>query len=156
MNTATLNREQGLDLSSTNGASRSTVKIAGGVLVAAATVYWSAWWFMPVAGEQGFGIEFCPDAAALPPGIAAASAGHAHHHHAHTGGAGHGDDPGSALHHAPCLFAASATLATAPVHAAPLAAPPGGDGLGERFPTGQLFPPTILRAQSPSGPPPWA
>src|ERR1700754_926336 len=50
MNTATLNREQGLDLSSTNGASRSTVKIAGGVLVAAATVFWSAWWFMPVAG----------------------------------------------------------------------------------------------------------
>jgi hypothetical protein len=112
--------------------------------------------FMPVAGEQGFGIEFCPDAAALPPGIAAASAGLAHHHHAHTGGAGHGDDPGSALHHAPCLFAASATLATAPVHAVPLAAPPAGDGPGERVRTGQLFPPTILRAQSPRGPPPSA
>jgi hypothetical protein len=107
--------------------------------------------FMPVAGEQGFGIEFCPDAAALPPGIAAASAGHAHHHH--TGGAGHGGDRGSAVHHAPCLFAASATLAPAPMLAEPLMAPPADEGTGERAYAGQVFPPTILRAQSPRGPP---
>jgi len=106
--------------------------------------------FMPVAAEQGFVLEFCPGAGALPPGVPLASA-HAHHHH--RVGSGPGSDPSSSTHHAPCLFAASATLAAAPVLAEALAAPPVDDGIGERLHTGQLFPPTILRAQSPRGPP---
>jgi len=106
--------------------------------------------FMPVAAEQGFALEFCPGTAAVPPGVALAS--HAHHHHAH-GGGGHGSDPSSSTHHAPCLFAASATLAAAPVPAEPFAAPPVDEAVGERAHAGQLLPPTILRAQFPRGPP---
>jgi len=108
--------------------------------------------FMPVAAEQGFALEFCPGAGALPPGVALAAA-HAHHHHHAGGGSGQGSDPSPSTHHAPCLFAASATLAPAPVLAEPLMAPPADGGSGERAHAGQVFPPTILRAQSPRGPP---
>jgi len=107
--------------------------------------------FMPVAAEQGFALEFCPGAGALPPGVELASA-HAHHHH-HAGGGGHGSDPSSLTHHAPCLFAASATLAPAPVLAEALTAPPVDARVDAGVHTGQLSPPTILRAQSPRGPP---
>jgi hypothetical protein len=105
--------------------------------------------FMPVAAGPGFALEFCPGAAALPPGLAHA-AGHAHRHH--HGGSGQPSDPSSS-HHAPCLFAASATLAPAPVLAEPLAAAPAGQAAGAHIRDGQLFSPTILRTQSPRGPP---
>ena len=106
--------------------------------------------FMPVAAEQGFELEFCPGAAALPPGAALASA-HVHHHHGH--GGGHSGDPSSLTHHAPCVFAASALLgpisagAAVPVTDAP-------DRVVERLdPGAQTHVPSILRAQSPRGPP---
>ncbi len=101
--------------------------------------------FMPVATADGLSIEFCPDAGPLP----AAADPHAHHHH-HTEG---GPDPSSASHHAPCPFAASATLAAAP-DAASVAAPhaferaPGDADLRAR-----AFVPSIVRAQSPRAPP---
>jgi hypothetical protein len=104
--------------------------------------------FMPVATADGLSIEFCPDAGPLPAAASGAADPHAHHHH-HQGG----PDPSSASHHAPCPFAASATLAAAP-EAASAAAPhahlraPGDADLRAR-----AFVPSIVRAQSPRAPP---
>ena len=104
--------------------------------------------FMPVATAAGVGLELCPDAGPLPAGASAAAHIHAHHHH-HPGG----PPPSSAAHHAPCLFAASAALASAPdgVAVAALPAPvraPGEAQLGARG-----FVASIVRAQSPRAPP---
>ena len=107
--------------------------------------------FMPTATEHGFALEFCPDAAALPPG-AGLSPAHAHHHHGHGGGERLGDHA-SPSHHAPCLFAASALLGpVATSEPAPGAVAPerGVDALGR---VGQLHLPSIVRAQSPRAPP---
>ena len=97
--------------------------------------------FMPVAAEHGFALEFCPGAAALPPGAAPASA-HAHHHHGHGGGRS-----------GPCVFAASALLGPVPAGAAvPVMDAP--ERVLERLdPGAQVHLPSIVRAQSPRGPP---
>jgi hypothetical protein len=106
--------------------------------------------FMPVAA-QGIALELCPDAAVLPPGLVLPAQPPAHQHHHHSAGAGH--DPSSAAHHAPCLFAAGATLATAPP-AVVLIAPPLREGdTSARLPGARRFVPSILRAQSPRAPP---
>src|SRR5205814_9794710 len=75
------------------------------------------------------------------------------HDHA-PGGAPHGgsDTPGGSSHEAPCPFAASGKPAFAPAiltleTAASAAAPP------EAYATAPVFLPTVLRAQSPRGPP---
>jgi hypothetical protein len=105
--------------------------------------------FMPLATAQGLSIEFCPDAGPLPVAASAAADPHAHHHHHHAGGA----DPSSASHHAPCLFAASATLASAP-DAAAVAAPHAFERTpGDADPGARAFVPSIVRAQSPRAPP---
>lgn len=108
--------------------------------------------YMPVAEEQGLSIEFCPDAGALPPGIALSASAHSHHHHDHRH-AGGGPDSSSATHHTPCLFTASGTLAPAPAEAALLAAGPAHHDAAEPARGPQLHLPSIVRAQSPRGPP---
>jgi hypothetical protein len=108
--------------------------------------------FMPVVAGGGLAIGFCPGAGLLPLGIAAThhSLEAQHQHAGHSGGAP--VDPGSAAHHAPCLFATSATAAFAPAVLVPAENAAGfalrGDSAAE-----QLFPATILRAQSSRGPP---
>jgi len=112
--------------------------------------------FMPVAGAHGLEIGFCPDAAALPPGLAAAADPHAHRHHHHhhdTAGGTHGSDPSTAMHQAPCLFAASAMLAGAPAAAFVPAQALPGRGPRAAEPGSRVFVPSILRAQSARGPP---
>lgn len=107
--------------------------------------------FMPVATELGLNLELCPDAAVLPPGLVAAAV-HAHHHHQHFG---HGvPEPASATHHAPCLFAASATLAPAPSAVLMLRPQPAGSDVSGQAPAVRTFVPSILRAQSARSPPP--
>jgi hypothetical protein len=108
--------------------------------------------FMPVASDGSLSIEFCPGEGTLPPGVSAAAphAGHLAHHHAHHSG---GDPTAPAGdHHAPCLFALSASPAFAPATAAPAITPPAATPLAEAPPT-PLFLPAIVRAQSPRGPP---
>jgi len=122
--------------------------------------------FMPVVESGGLTIGFCPGEAALPPGVAAAVSVHAHdgqaaavaaapsehqnsqHGHKHGGG----EDSSNASHHAPCLFAASATPAPTPTIAAlhDTARQVAHFGRGNCV---VLVLPTILRAQSPRGPP---
>jgi hypothetical protein len=105
--------------------------------------------FMPVATADGLSIEFCPDAGPLPAAASAAADAHAQHHH-HTEG---GSEPSSATHHAPCLFAASATLAAAP-DAASVAAPHAHPRApGDADVSARAFVPSIVRAQSPRAPP---
>jgi hypothetical protein len=109
--------------------------------------------FMPVVAGGGMTIGLCPGEALLPPGIAAAH--HADQHAGHSAaehGAGHAGDLGGGAHHAPCLFAASATLAAAPDSVA-VAAHAGLEARALPSLAAPLFPPTILRAQSPRGPP---
>jgi hypothetical protein len=117
--------------------------------------------FMPLAGVGGLTIGFCPGEGALPAGFAAANvkllhaAQPAQLHHDHTsGGAPHGGsgEPGGSSHEAPCPFSASAKAAFAPAiltleTAASAAAP------HEAYATPPVFLPTVLRAQSPRGPP---
>jgi hypothetical protein len=108
--------------------------------------------FMPVADAGGLAIGFCPGAGALPPGAAMA------HDHGHHMGSQHLDHAGGHLggaggaHHAPCLFAASATVAGAPTTPALLLGTtvitPSAAVAVSRFSL-----PTILRAQFPRGPP---
>ena len=117
--------------------------------------------FMPLIGASGLTLGFCPGEGALPAGLAAANvkllhaaqSGQLHHDHA-PGGAPHGgsDTPGGSSHEAPCPFAASGKPAFAPAiltleTAASAAAPP------EAYATAPVFLPTVLRAQSPRGPP---
>jgi hypothetical protein len=109
--------------------------------------------FMPVVAGGGLTIGFCPGESAP---LAALTAHHSHsgqsgHQHApHAGG--DGGIPGTAAHHAPCLFAASATPAFTP---AILAVAVCGAGLALRHASASdtLFLPTILRAQSSRAPP---
>jgi hypothetical protein len=107
--------------------------------------------FMPVVTGGGLAIGLCPGAGLLPSGIAAAhpSLEAQHRHAGHSGGAPVA--PGGA-HHAPCLFATSATAAFAPAVLVPAADTAGltlrGESTAER-----VFPATILRAQSSRGPP---
>lgn len=105
--------------------------------------------FMPVAAADGW-IGLCPGAAALPPGLVASHA-HAHHHvHGHSPGPAGG--AGSAEHSAPCLFAVAAVCAGTPAVVAlvpPNAATPAPSALR----CGKVFTPSILRVQSPRGPP---
>jgi hypothetical protein len=104
--------------------------------------------FMPVATADGLSIEFCPDAGPLPAAAGAAADPHAHHHH-HQGG----PDPSSASHHAPCPFAASATLAAAPEGACVPAAHALERAPGDADLRARAFVPSIVRAQSPRAPP---
>jgi hypothetical protein len=117
--------------------------------------------FMPLLGGNGLTIGFCPGEGALPAGLSAANLQLLHAaHRAHLnpdqalGRAPHGSpgEAGRGSHEAPCPFAASAkpafspailALASGPAHAAP----------GEAFAAPTVFLPTILRAQSPRGPP---
>jgi hypothetical protein len=105
--------------------------------------------FMPVATADGLSIEFCPDAGPLPAAASAAADPHAHHHHHTEGGA----DPSSASHHAPCPFAASATLAAAPEAASVPAAHALERASGDAEVSARAFVPSIVRAQSPRAPP---
>jgi|SRR5215831_9594686 len=108
--------------------------------------------FMPVVAGGGLTIGLCPGAGLLPSGSAAAHHPlEAQHLHAgHSGGAPAA--PGGGAHHAPCLFATSATPAFAPAVLAQAVDTTAfalrGDPAAE-----QLFPATILRAQSSRGPP---
>ena len=127
------------------------------VLVLPALVFRAAvpFGFMPVVEGGGVTIGFCPGEGTLPPGIAAAHHSHAQHLHHHaapaTGGAG-GDPADPATHHAPCLFAASAAPAFAPAMLA-LAVPVTRPARIERSAATEVFPASILRAQSSRGPP---
>jgi hypothetical protein len=105
--------------------------------------------FMPLASADGFSLELCPDAGRLPAAASAAADLHAHHHHH----ADAGQDASSAAHHAPCLFAASAQLATAPGDAA--AAGPATPAIAPRDAcrATRRFVPSILRSQAPRAPP---
>jgi len=122
--------------------------------------------FMPVVDSGGLTIGFCPGEAALPPGVAAAVNAHMHggqyaavagvpsehqngrHGHRHGGT----EDSSNATHHAPCLFAASATPAPTPtiIALAVTARDVAHFGRGDSV---VLVLPTILRAQAPRGPP---
>jgi hypothetical protein len=109
--------------------------------------------FMPVVAGGGMTIGLCPGEAQLPPGIAAA-----HHVAEHPGhalaahGGGHAGDLGGGAHHAPCLFAVSATPAVTPAIVA-LAPPDGLEAQAAPAAAAHFVLPTILRAQSPRGPP---
>lgn len=108
--------------------------------------------FMPVASSGSLGIEFCPGEGTLPPGISAHAlhAGHLAHHHVHTGG-GDPSQP-SGEHHAPCLFALSASPAFAPVIMLPAPDPAAATAFTAPQ-TVRVFLPAIVRAQTPRGPP---
>ncbi len=108
--------------------------------------------FMPVVAGGGLAIGFCPGAGLLPSGIAAThhTLEAEHQHAGHSGGAPVA--PGSGAHHAPCLFATSATAAFAPAVLVP-AENAAGFALRGVSAAEQLFPATILRAQSSRGPP---
>ena len=112
--------------------------------------------FMPIADAGGLSIGFCPGAGPLPPAISAevshaAHGGHASHAaHSHHAGGG-SPDPGTA-HHAPCLFSTGVTAAFASAPAAATLAVPTLAAPVER-PATAVFPPTVLRAQSPRAPP---
>lgn len=106
--------------------------------------------FMPVAAEHGFALEFCPGAAALPPGAALLSA-HAHHHHEH--GGGHPGEHSSPAHHAPCVFAASALLGPLSSGVAAVAADTPEHAVERPDSGARLHVPSIVRAQSPRAPP---
>src|SRR5262249_55198435 len=69
--------------------------------------------FIPMVAGGGMTTGFCPGEADLPPGIAAAHHvdSHAGHSAAAHGGGGHAGDLGGGAHHAPCLFAVSASAA---------------------------------------------
>lgn len=90
--------------------------------------------FMPIAEGGGLIIGLCPGAAGMPPG------------HAHHGGHPHGEP------HAPCLFAASAAPAFSPLA---LALPPASAvALRAALPAlNAPCLPSILRSQTPRGPP---
>ena len=117
--------------------------------------------FMPLLGGSGLTIGFCPGEGALPAALAAANvqlehAAHAAplgHDHAAGGGAhGGAGDPRRAGHEAPCPFAASAKPAFAPVVLV-LATGDVPTAPSEASNALIVFLPTILRAQSPRGPP---
>lgn len=106
--------------------------------------------FMPVATAEGLGLEFCPDAGPLPAAASAAADPHAHHHHHGSGGA---SDSSAAHHHVPCLYAASATLASAPADTAVAALQVPARAPCDARVSARPFVPSIVRAQSPRGPP---
>ncbi len=115
--------------------------------------------FMPLLGGSGLTIGFCPGEGALPAGLAAANvqllhaAHQAQHNHA-SGGAPHRgpEDPGRSSHEAPCAFAANAKPVFAP---AILALTTGAAQVtpSEASAAPTVFLPTIVRTQSPRGPP---
>lgn len=105
--------------------------------------------FMPIAAADGW-IGFCPGAAPLPPGLAASPA-HAHHHMPGQSLPGK-SGAGTTEHSAPCLFAAGAVCAGTP--AVLVLMPPAVATLPYgSLRRGAVFSPTILRVQSPRGPP---
>jgi hypothetical protein len=108
--------------------------------------------FMPVASSGSLSIEFCPGQGTLPPGISAGAlhAGHLAHHHSHHPGG----DPTlpSGAHHAPCLFALSASPAFAPAIALLGPDPAAATAFATPAPA-RVFLPAIVRAQTPRGPP---
>lgn len=110
--------------------------------------------FMPVVASGGsLSLEFCPGQGTLPPGIEAGAlhAGHLAHHHAHHSG----DDPSrpSDAHHAPCLFALSASPAFAPAGPALAPPPPAAIALTADDSSSRASVPAIVRAQTSRGPP---
>lgn len=120
------------------------------VLVARALIPFG---FMPVVLSDGsLSIEFCPGQGTLPPGIDAGAlhAGHLAHHHAHHSGG----DPSrpSDAHHAPCLFALSASPAFAPAVPALAPPPPAAIALAADS-SSRVSVPAIVRAQTSRGPP---
>jgi len=106
--------------------------------------------FMPVVAGGGLTIGFCPGEADLPPGIATAHQSAAQHLD-HLAGHHHPGGPG-AVHHAPCLFAASAAPAVAPALLAVVPVDPQR-ARPQQSVAAPVFLPTILRAQSSRGPP---
>lgn len=114
--------------------------------------------FMPLLGGSGLTIGFCPGEGALPAELAAANvqmlhAAHLSHGHALGGGAhGGSGDPGRSSHEPPCPFASSAKPAFAPAILA-LATGAAQAAPNEAFAAPAVFLPTILRAQTPRGPP---
>lgn len=115
--------------------------------------------FMPLLGGSGLTIGFCPGEGALPSGLVAANvqlqhAGHLGHDHGPVGAPHHGGsgDPARTGHDAPCPFAATAKPAFAPaLLALDTGVAPAAPSEALAAPT--VFPPAILRAQSPRGPP---
>jgi hypothetical protein len=128
--------------------------------------------FMPlVDADWGITIGFCPGEAAQPGAVTGPHAHHGDHpggnaagggghdhlfaahgaHHQHHGG-GSEDPSTSGHHHAPCLFAASAGGAPAPAILTLEAATPEAVRIAYGN-ADETFLPTIIRAQSPRGPP---
>jgi hypothetical protein len=118
--------------------------------------------FMPLLGGSGLTIGFCPGQGALPAGLVAANVQLQHaahpaplgHDHALGGGPHHGGpgDPAHGGHDAPCPFAASAKPVFAPAILA-LATVAAQAQPSELYAAPTVFLPTVLRAQSPRGPP---
>ena len=109
--------------------------------------------FMPEVGAGGgISIGLCPgDAAVLDSALTDYAPGpHAAHHHTHHAGGGPGA-PGS-THHGPCLFAASGAAALTPALPALTLVVPAPGRVPE-FSASGVFSPSILRTQSPRGPP---
>jgi hypothetical protein len=105
--------------------------------------------FMPMAGAGGPHLGFCPGAGELPPGAAAPATHASHPGHAEHGGDGRGV-PGTP-HHPACIFSPGAVTAFAEPPADALPAP-ALTSLTAHI-AEPIFLPTILRAQSPRGPP---
>jgi hypothetical protein len=105
--------------------------------------------FMPVAGAGGLQLGLCPGAGALPPAAAALATHASHLGHAHHGADGRGFP--ETAHHPACVFSAGAATgfsepSTEVLPAPALTAPT------ERI-AAPIYLPTILRSQSPRGPP---
>lgn len=109
--------------------------------------------FMPeVDARGGISIALCPGETALPDNAARAPLGHQHDSHAHQHGSHSSPGAPGATHHAPCLFAASGAAAVTPAMPALTLSVPAVTRLPE-IPASGVFPPSILRTQSPRGPP---
>ena len=105
--------------------------------------------FMPMGGAGGLEIVLCPEAAALPPGLAMAHAGHHMQHAGHAGGTA----PPAAEHHAPCLFAAGAAPAVPPAVLLAAASPAATTAAPLPAQARKIALPVTLRAQSARAPP---
>jgi hypothetical protein len=104
--------------------------------------------FMPVAAAGGVAIDFCPGDGAMRPHMRMTQP----HAHAESGPAHHSGGAPRPPHPAPCLFAASATLAGAPASSAlHLSATAATASALTAF--APVFSPSIVRAQSPRAPP---
>lgn len=104
--------------------------------------------FMPAPGAAGMSIVLCPGEAALPPGIT----GPAHHAHGHVHHTGNSPAAPATPHHELCLFAAAGAAPLAPVLPTLVVEIPVPLRV-QVLPASGVFSPSILRTQSPRGPP---